>query len=126
MGWANYIVIPDWKMMMEISRYCNQDDLEYIKKDLELIDNLQEELALYMGEDEASFNNTTMHEMSLRYIHSKKCERLFNLCDYNLNEFMFMLLLENYKIEYTVISESEVDDREDEFKDFQRISRNYE
>lgn len=124
-GWSNYITIPDWKLMFEISRYCNQDNLEYIKKDLELLENLHEELQRYSN-DEISFKKTSMHEMSLRYVHSKKCEEFFNVCDYHLNEFMFMLLLEKYKVEYMVLSESEIDDRKNEFKDFRRINRNYE
>ena len=113
MGWSNYIVIPDWKLMIEISRYCNQGDLEYIKEDLEMIYKLHDELQRYSGE-ETNFRKTTMSEMSLRYVHSKKCEQLFNIMEYYINEFIFMKFLEDRNIKYRVISEFDLDDKEGE------------
>jgi hypothetical protein len=113
MGWSNYIVIPDWKLIVEISRYINQDDLLYIREDLESLEKLHNDLQRYSGE-ETNFRTATMSEISLRYVYSEKCEQLFSMMSDFMNEYILMKFLEDRNTQYRVISEFDLDDEKGE------------
>jgi len=44
MGWVNYIVIDSWKTKIVVSRNTSMDSLEEVKKQLDNIQNVYEDL----------------------------------------------------------------------------------
>jgi len=112
MGYCQYIVIPKLKILIEISRYIREDDLPLIKEDLTLINLMHEELQRYTGE-EKSFRNVTMEELSKKIVLSDKTLSLISLFDYYMMEYMFLLFLNEYEIEWRIITEYELYDESD-------------
>lgn len=131
MGWVNYIVVPDWKMMFEISRYMNMtsehsNELEFIQSDIKKIGNQLSELPDTAFEEK--YKDVTLHNFT-RYVQiAETCQSLFGMADYYLPEYMLMQLLENHKIKYRIISEFDLD-KEGENKDLDKkykvVSRYY-
>jgi predicted Zn-dependent protease len=112
MGYCQYIVIPKLKILIEISRYIREDDLPLIEEDLTLINLMHEELQRYTGE-EKSFRNVTMEELSKKIVLSDKTLSLISLFDYYMMEYMFLLFLNEYEIEWRIITEYELYDESD-------------
>lgn len=109
MGWINYIVIPKYKLKVEINRYCTDMWLSHIEEDMKLINSLHEEAQKYT-EENTKFKDITMDEFSLKYTLANKLIGLLGLADYYLYEYMFMLLLKQRNIDFEVLSEYELED----------------
>lgn len=126
MGWSNYIVIPKLKLMFEVSRYCSDEWVEYIRNDLVDLNSLFTDMTPFIENENVPFVNLSAAEMNLRYMISQKLCDLLGLTDYYFEEYMFMLMLDKYKIEWVLKSESEIEESKDEYKGYKKVMRFYE
>ena len=121
MGWVNYIVVDKWKMKFDISRYVQADDLDEIKKRLKKIDEIYEELP----EDAFEENHKNISlERFIQYMDLAKTTRELKIwSDCYLLEFMFMLFLKDRHVDCRVISEFDLDKKDEPAKKYVSVDR---
>jgi len=120
-GWANYIIVDDWKMKFEISRYVNIDDIEYIYELIDKIQNSVEELPMEAFEEK--YREITLQSMAEYISIAKSTSSLFGMVDCYLNEFIFMRFLKSRNIPFRVISEFDLDKEDEPANDYKTIER---
>jgi len=117
MGWSNFIVIPDWKLLIEVSR-----DLQTYNKDFteESFDGLFESV------DNFNFEclETKLTEVDLKTVSGMVAivDNCSFLQEFNYNEFL-LVWLNNRKIDYKILSSFDIDNDEEKYKDYKKISR---
>ena len=120
-GWTNFIIVDDWKMKFEISRYVNTEDAEYIYQFIEKVRESVEELSLEAFEEK--YREITLKSM-IEYISiAKDTSSLFSMVDCYLNEFIFMKFLKDRNIPFRIISEFDLDKEDELAKDYKTIER---
>ena len=110
MGWSNYIIIPNLKLAIEISRSI--DTLEYYEEEA-----IQK--ALDYQEDELPQKQATKLTLSEMSSMAEAVKILNNIPEDSTILFLFWLKKQN--IEFEIISEFDFNKRKDEFKDFKTL-----
>ena len=109
-GWVDFIVLPKFKVLIEISRHTNSDDIDentYDLSDIEDDDNWVED---------KPFADLTADEMTKVWKYFRKMEK------FKSEEFL-VILMKRYDKEAYVISENHPD--LDKLNDYIRITKDY-
>lgn len=125
MGWSNYIIIPEWKVLVEVPREI--DDLgEYIYTALEnVIDEENTDNRTYLeGENiidmsDVQINNITIRDLVELY---KSYDIVQSLAGISYDRF-FLFWLKKRDIEFSIESEYMVKEKEYEKQGYQIIRR---
>ncbi len=111
MGWSNYIIIPDYKLLIEVPR--NIDDIEDYaenaidsaidEENIDVGENFEEECALTI--DNVPINKITIKDIAKLY---KRYEIVQNLAgtDYNV---LLLFWLKKREIDFEIKSEYNMD-----------------
>jgi len=112
MGWLNYIVVPKWKVMFEISRHV--DELpEHIKKAAEKL--YDEEFEELYEIQETKFSDLTAGDFAKVMEAVDIVTSLSSITD----PAIFLLIFLHLRgMKYEIISEFEFEERKEEFKNF--------
>ena len=109
MGWSQYIVIDELKLMIEISRYVKENDIEFIAEDLRRLQDINRDLP----EDafEENWRNVSIKEMSQYIYFAEKTRGILIQTDEYFLEYMLLIFLRERKIPFRIIT-----DTSDDFK----------
>lgn len=107
MGWVNYIVIKDLKIMIQTSRYIDNETFDYTSEN---INGLVKEMEEFNPEIlEKKFSEMTLIDLaSLIKITDKTT--VFQELDYT---YFLLMFLKARKKEFEIISEFDLDKRDD-------------
>ena len=113
MGWVNYIVIPKFKMIIETSRYVDEDSLDFIENAYTKLLNVLED-----------FNSELLHE-NLQSIDlsdfadmitiTRQADIIFS--DFHI-DYLLLLWLKKKGIEFEIISEFEYEKQKSKYKNY--------
>jgi hypothetical protein len=117
MGWVNYIVIDSWKTKIVVSRNTSMDSLEEVKKQLDNIQNVYEDLPETAFETKQKDVTITEYSDYVQLAYSAYLLMLYG--ETNLDDYFFMIWLSNRNISFRLISEFEL--AEDEGKNYETI-----
>ena len=96
MGWSNYIIIPKFKVVIEISRYV--DDLpEYIHEAIHKLEDFEP------IEEDIQLRGLTIRVFNKLYNGYEIAETLSCKDDFNI--ICLLYFLKSYNIEYEIVSE---------------------
>lgn len=99
MGWSNYIIIPKFKVVIEISRHTN-DLPEYIHEAIHKLEDFDA-----IGED-VQLKGLTIRVFNKLYNGYEIAESLS--CEDDLNIICLLYFLRSYNIEYEIVSEFDI------------------
>lgn len=122
MGWCNYIVVDKYKLKFEISRYVNVDDVDNIQ---ELIKSIFDEYET-IRESDIMFetNHSDRVNNSIKNIGYKIIDLMItSMEEYYFYDYMLMLWLRQRGIDYRVISEYELENKEEPASKYKTISQ---
>jgi len=110
MGWSNYVIIPKLKLVIEISRYADRENLqeEELEDLLKEIDNFNFEIL------DKKPQELTLSDLSNLVSLARKSIVLEEICI----DYFLLWWLELRGIKHEVISEFEFDKRKGEFKNY--------
>lgn len=115
MGWNNYLVIPSWNMLIETSRYIDEDTLDYISDNINGLTKEIEEFDPNILEE--NYNKFTLSGLaSLVKIADKSI--VFQELDY---AYLFLMFLKSRDIQFEIIDEFFYDENKDKYKNYRVI-----
>ena len=125
MGWSNYIVIPRWKLLIEVSRDVN-DLADYEKAAIDEIigsDSLDFDTH-FDGEDVVEMGNVPISEITIRDLAElyKRHDIVQSLAGMDYNK-LFLYWLKSRGIDFGVKSEYTIDIKEYVKDGYTRIER---
>jgi len=121
MGWCNYVLIPKWKIMIEVSRHINEDALEYSYEQFnKLSDDIEE-----FGEDVI----WKIPEKRLKELKVIDITRLYEIADKSVasypenRDYLLLYWLKSMGIEFEIRDEFQVNEDKDKYKNWKILSR---
>jgi len=117
MGWVNYIVVDAWETKIVVSRNIQLDNLDVIKKQLDDIQVVYENLPEDAFEEQQKNITTKGYMDYLRLAHDAYLLSVYG--DTYFLDYMLLLWLMDRKIDYRVVSEYEIKD--DRGKDYRTV-----
>ncbi len=96
MGWTNFIIVKDWKLIIETHREVQELD-DYIKDALE--EMIDEDANIDVHTSELKVSDITVNDLCIM---SKAYERASNLYDIDIDK-LFLFWLESRGIKYDIM-----------------------
>ncbi len=115
MGWSNYIIIDEWKVMVEVPREINNDD--YFNDGLTELLRHMEEVDYDLLEDKVE--DMTIDTLSRIFETTRKVMFLSGDCG-NVNIKLFLYFLNSKDISYRI---EEPEKYEGKYKDYIKVKR---
>jgi len=120
MGWSNYIIIKELKLIIEISRH--DDELEnYIEKSIDFLINDNCSYSDNIETDEIKVSNLTLKDLSILVT---QYNNTIILKDLNYDK-MFLYWLKHRKLDYEIKSEFDINLDEYKKEGYQIVMRKY-
>jgi hypothetical protein len=125
MGWSNYIVIPKWKLLIEVSRDINElADYEQTAIDKIIDDENLDYDTHFDGEDVVEMGNVPIGQVTIRDLAElyKRHDIVQSLAGMDYNK-LFLYWLKNRGIDFSIQSEYSIDVKEYIKEGYTRIER---
>lgn len=125
MGWYNYIIIPKWKILIEVSRDVDDiEDYENIAIEKAVSEESADERTYIEGVNVIDMGDIAINKISIRDITElyKTYEIVQSLSGMNYDK-LFLFWLKNREIEFEIKSEHNIDFDKYEKEGFMRIRR---
>ena len=124
MGWSQYIVIDNLKLMIEISKNVRVEEVNDISDPMSTMQKLVAKMGDFPFEEE--FKEVTLKQMAKYISLANEAYDLMTMADSYLQEYMLLILLIERKVPYRIIT-----DMDEEFnvltknKKYKRIDIDY-
>jgi hypothetical protein len=125
MGWSNYIVIPKWKLLIEVSRDINElADYEQTAIDKIIDDENLDYDTHFDGEDVVEMGNVQIGQVTIRDLAElyKRHDIVQSLAGMDYNK-LFLYWLKSRGIDFSVQSEYGIDVKEYVKEGYTKIER---
>jgi hypothetical protein len=125
MGWSNYIVIPKWKLLIEVSRDVNElADYEQAAIDKIIDDENLDYDTHFDGEDVVEMGNVPISQVTIRDLAElyKRHDIVQSLAGMDYNK-LFLYWLKSRGIDFSVQSEYGTDAKEYIKEGYTKIER---
>lgn len=124
MGWSNYIVCPNLKLMFEISRNV---DIMYADLSLDEFSKIQNEDLFETNESVtrllSNTGSTNPLDVSRSIVFLDRANKFFS--EENISTILFYKQMQVYDPATTIISEFEIDEDKEQYKSYKKIMRDY-
>ena len=106
MGWSNFIIVKDLKLIFEITRYVDEENVEEFIKQLDELVELAEDNETFVELYNIKYTELTISDLSKLAMTAEKSYLLFCGFEYDL---LLLAWLKNREIDFEIVSEFDFD-----------------
>lgn len=121
MGWTNFVILPEHKLAIEISRHVSRDDAEFAMETIEKIAGVDaEEVSNAM---EKTLSKVTARDFSKMVECSEMLTSISSHLDHD--DILLILWLLERKEDFSIIIETEFYENKEKYRDYRIIRIKY-